>query len=402
MSKVEKSLLCFIEKHLLVTAFIFVSVLGFVIRFSLRNFVSADATQFLLPWYDEIKTAGGIGGLGAQVGNYNMPYQFMIAIMTCSPFIPLHAYKILSCIFDYCLAAGAAWAVYKYSGGGYKGWKAFTAYLAVLLSPVVFLNSSMWAQCDAIYTFFILMAFIMVCKEQYIGTFIFYGAAVAFKLQAVFFMPFLLFIYFARKKFSVLYFAIIPAVMCFLSVPCLVMGRNIKDIFKVYFQQANEYPQMSMNYPSFWAILSDNTGMEIYMIYKTSAIILTVCLLAGWMSGWIMTQVALNYRNMLYMAFLSAYTCVLFLPAMHERYGYVYEFLGIMIVFENKRTIPLLSLLNLVSLATYGWYLHGKNINMGILAMGNLMIYISYACILMGQILREREMAGLEQEESGE
>lgn len=121
MSKVEKSLLCFIEKHLLVTAFIFVSVLGFVIRFSLRNFVSADATQFLLPWYDEIKTAGGIGGLGAQVGNYNMPYQFMIAIMTCSPFIPLHAYKILSCIFDYCLAAGAAWAVYKYSGGGIRG-----------------------------------------------------------------------------------------------------------------------------------------------------------------------------------------------------------------------------------------------------------------------------------------
>lgn len=50
-----------------------------------------------------------------------MSYQFLIAIMTYLPFLPLHSYKIISCVFDYFLAGMTAWTVYKFlRGGGIK------------------------------------------------------------------------------------------------------------------------------------------------------------------------------------------------------------------------------------------------------------------------------------------
>ena len=69
----------------------------------------------MLPWWNQIEQ-GGITSLAAQIGNYNIPYQIMIYIMTLFPFGPLLSYKILSVIFDFLLAAGAALLVYSSSG----------------------------------------------------------------------------------------------------------------------------------------------------------------------------------------------------------------------------------------------------------------------------------------------
>lgn len=103
-----------------------------------------------------------------------------------------------------------------------------------------------------------------------------------------------------------------------------------------------------------------------------------------------MLKTELSYRNVLYIAFLLTYTCVLFLPAMHERYGYIYEILGIMVLVENRKTIPLMIFMNIISLAAYGRFLLGKSINIDVLAVGNLVVYVCYACILMTQMQREK------------
>ena len=62
---------------------------------------------------------------------------------------------------------------------------------------------------------------------------------------------------------------------------------------------------------------------------------------------------------MLYCAFILAYTCVFFLPKMHERYGYLYEILAILIAFVDRKTIIPCVVLNMVSLITYSLYLYG-------------------------------------------
>ncbi|MDE6204289.1 MAG: hypothetical protein K2G19_12535, partial [Lachnospiraceae bacterium] len=264
-------------------------------------------------------------------------------------------------------------------------------YSLIVLSPIVFINSALWAQCDAIYAFFVLMAFLMFSREKYIKSFILYGIAIAFKLQAVFLMPFFLFVYFVKKNFSIIYFLIIPTAMCVINIPCFIMGRGIVEVFSLYMDQTSEYGSMSMNYPSFWYILNNEVIEEGYEFYKDAAIIFTVCILAGWMISWIVSRMNLKKRNMLYMAFILVYTCVLFLPSMHERYGYVYEILGILILFYNKRTLPLLILLHIISLMTYGFYLHGSSINMSVLAVVNFIVYVSYAFVLMKQLMEEKE-----------
>lgn len=396
----EKKILAYIEKHLCIIIFVMVTIVGFLIRASLRSYISKDAASDLLPWYSQIKDGGGFQGLGRQVGSYNMLYQFVIAVMTYLPIKPLYAYKILSCIFDYLLAGAAAWFVYSFSppkdSDDKRKWKAVIVYSLIILSPIVFLNSAQWAQCDSIYVFFILITFTAFCKEKYLLSFVFYGIAAAFKLQAIFLLPFLLFIYFAKKNFSILYFLLIPMSMSVVNIPCLIMGRRIKEIFSLYLDQTNEYSAISMNYPSFWLLLKDAPQDGQFELYKDAAMMFTICILAGWMISWTVSRIYLNGRNMLYMAFILVFTCVLFLPTMHERYGYIYEILGILVIFYNKKTVPLLILLNGISLMTYGFYLNDRIINLSNLAALNFAVYVAYAFLLMKQIMEDKKESQME------
>lgn len=390
MFKVEERFWKWVEKHMLIFALAAVTLISLCIRISLRDFISGDSAACLLPWYDIIKKNGGIRGLNEQVGNYNMLYQFLIAVMTYIPIKPLYAYKILSGIFDYFLAAVVAVMVY---GGtkDHREWNAVLAYSIVVCSPLVFLNSFAWAQCDAIYSFFAVAALIAFFSERYGWTFTLYGIAFAFKLQAVFLLPFFLFIYFAKKKFSSLYFVLIPVMMCVSGIPCLIMGRSVVDIFNVYLKQTGEYEKMTMNYPSFWVIFNDALLTDSYEPMKHTAMALTVVILGMFMVCWIVKKIRLNTENMMYMAFILTYTCVLFLPSMHERYGFLYEIFAIVIVFLYRKTIPLLISLGSISMVTYGYYLQYRSMNMNILSAANLITYVLYVMLLMKKMLKDEE-----------
>lgn len=385
MFGIERKFWTWAEKNLHMILVLLVSAAGLLIRLSLRQFFSDDAGWYLLPWYDEIVESGQLGALDRQVGNYNILYQFLIALMTYLPIPALFCYKILSCIFDYLLAGAAAYLAGQITEKGRK-WKCLAAYAVVLFSPVVTANSALWAQCDSIYTFWIIMAMIALVKGRYVRTFVFYGIALSFKLQAVFFLPFLLFVYFYSKKFTALYFGIIPAAMCLSALPGLVMGRNPGDIFTVYMEQTQEYPRLSSGYPTPWLFISNSGAAEIYQLYKGYAVGLALCALAAWMTFWLIRRVALTPSNMVYMAFILVYTAVLLLPAMHERYGYVYEILAAVILFRNRKTIPLFAALLGISMCSYGSFLHYRAADYDLLAVVNCMVYLAYGFLLTGQM----------------
>lgn len=64
MKNVEQEVKSWIEKKIIYIAFIAIFLLGIAVRIMLRKFVSRDAQIFLLPWYEEIKSNGGISSLG--------------------------------------------------------------------------------------------------------------------------------------------------------------------------------------------------------------------------------------------------------------------------------------------------------------------------------------------------
>lgn len=78
-----------------------------MVRLSVRNFVSLDYIQFLHPWFTVIE--GGKWNRCSKTlsGDYNILYQFLIAILTYFPVKDLYLYKMLSMLFDFILAISA-------------------------------------------------------------------------------------------------------------------------------------------------------------------------------------------------------------------------------------------------------------------------------------------------------
>lgn len=378
MFKVEKNILDWVERNLMGITAVVGTIFSIWIRYMFRDIVSGDYRAFLEGWYDQIYAGGGIKSLDTQVGNYNFLYQFCIAVMTYIPIKSLYAYKILSVIFDLLLAVTTARMAGLLCEEHRKG-SMIAAYFMVLFSPITTINSSAWAQCDSIYVFWAVAALYGLLKERYVIALLCLGMSFAFKLQAVFILPFFLFVYFAGKKFSIIQFLLVPGAMLATELPILCYNRSIFEIMEVYLGQTNTYTSVSMNYPSFWTILFDAGSSAFYEAHKPAAMLLTVVILAALMIWWIERKIVLNSKNLVYMAFLCVYTCVLFLPQMHERYGYLYEILAILLVLVNKKTIKLMIPLYMITLITYGHYLfglsYGVNVYMGI---ANTVIWFGY------------------------
>ena len=383
MKEKEKKALLWIEDNLQIIVLIVCVILGVIIRIALRNLTSGDWYGFLKGWYIEIAK----NGLEKQVGDYNFPYQFMIWIMTKFPFMPpLFSYKILSCLFDVVLAIAVSLLVRDILGEA--KWATYLAFSLIWLSPLVFLNSAGWAQCDSIYSSFALFSLLLFNRKKYNASMCMLGVAFAFKLQAVFVLPLFLFAYFERKEFSLTKFLLVPLSMIAVSLPSLFFGRNILDIFKVYVNQTSTYHVIAKNYPSFWLMSCPQNDLTPYKHLKLAAICFTIFILALLMCYWLKKGYKTNGINLYIMAYLVIYTCVLFLPCMHERYGYLYEILAIMLAILIPKAIPLCIGLIFISLNTYGHYLFSIDINIMTLAFVNTMIYCLSVYLLDKEMIK--------------
>lgn len=393
MSKLEIKVAEFLEKNVFLLMVIAGTVLALVLRFAAYSYIGSDMEGYLLGWYAQIENLGGMRALNVQVGNYSVIYQTLIALMTYIPVNAVWQYKSLSVLFDFILAIAVGRMVMELSGSKIKG---YVAYLLVLFSPLTFMNSAVWGQCDAIYTSFIIMALCAFIKEKYPASFIFYGVACAFKLQAAFMLPFFLFAYVRKKKFSALNFVIIPVVMEVLCIPAMIMGRGIKAAFSVYYYQTFSCDKMFFNYPSFWTIVSDNIeNVADFVMYRqtmrTVAIVLTVAVLMLLMGYLLYKKVEVSGINVAYISFIFVFTCVMFLPGMHERYGFVYEILALLIAFFIPKTIPLLTVMYSLTAITYGQCLFGGPDVTRTMGVINLLLYVAYVMVLFRKMTEGQE-----------
>ena len=337
--ELEKKIVEKITNNGVLIAFCVLTLMAIWIRFSVKDFESADYKGFLVPWYGHFKTHGGFAALKSPIGDYNIPYQFLIAWMSYIKLRPLYLYKILSCIFDFLLAVYSGKFVYYISSeraGTTRSFKDAISnmtfvlpYGVVLLLPTVVLNSALWAQCDAIYTFFIVISLFLIYQKKYFFSFVFLGCAFAFKLQAVFILPFFFYLYFREKNFSVLFLLFLPLVDILLAIPSLCMGLRFSTLIDIYINQTGSYHYVYLNYPSFWAMIGDN-----YDYLKPMAIIITLVMLFVGLVYIVRKKVNLkSIDNFLSVACWSVWTCVLFLPSMHERYAYLVEILIVILFF---------------------------------------------------------------------
>ena len=195
------------------------SIMAIYVRYLGRNVISADFRGCLTTWYQELVAAGpGIDALLSYTGDYAMPYVFIVWLLSKLPVSFLYSLKVVNSCFDFGLAVivGKIAACLNPENKYSFCW----GYCITLMIPNVFLNSSYWGQCDAIYTFFLLAAFLCCLQKKYPLVMILFGAALSFKLQSIFMLPFLLIIYWFKNEFSALQFLLVPATMFFFEYSC--------------------------------------------------------------------------------------------------------------------------------------------------------------------------------------
>ena len=293
-------------------------VVAFLVRLYWFDWQSGDYTIYLEPWFTQLKDNGGLAALKDPIGDYNVSYLFLMALLTYLPIQPLYSIKLLSCLADFVLAIYAARIGNRLGGK----WTGLCLYAVFLFWPEFVLNSGAWAQCDAIYSAALVSCLYYLMAERPAKASVAFGVAVAFKLQAVFFGPVILLCLLKRKlKIRHLPLMVLPYVL-FLIPPALA-GRKILEMLTIYFKQTGTYSSsLSMNAPALLRILPDTLSEPILKgIAYTAILVCGVLVLATLWWAFRKWSVISDHELLLFSAFILFLVPYL-LPYMHERYFY--------------------------------------------------------------------------------
>lgn len=377
ISDFEKNLITYLCNNIWIVIVAVSFTISLLTRWLLLGFVSGDATDSLIPWYEQIKSYGGFEALRYQVGNYNILYQTIIAFFTYLPFDGLSLIKAFSGTFDILLGMLCGYIVFEFFGKSKT--VAALVFGFIINCPTVMLDSAVWGQCDSIYTFWGLLAVCFLIKERFSLSFLFLGVAFAFKLQAVFFIPFFVFYYIYKKNYSLLHFVEVPVVMLISSLPGAFFGRNIvKDTFGIYLGQTSFYRKTLLSYASFWGTLTRNNSEEWFTYFKRFGLMLTIIILM------IVCVRMLRYKidnagDYFILLFMFLFTSVYFLPSMHDRYDYAYVILAMILVAYHRKFFLLAAGIIYVSLNSWSMFLF-EHLSLQF----EWVIFINFVCYFAG------------------
>ncbi|WP_408070067.1 hypothetical protein [Butyrivibrio sp. JL13D10] len=330
VTKLDVAIIGFVNNNLDKIALALIVLIAVLVRFFMipETELSPDYNSYYLPWTLAYREHGFFGGLSKDIGDYYVPYNVMYAICSlfpCEPYIPIALFSMaaefVSAIFIYKILL----IILNERGIGEKRARLTASFASALtlLLPFVIWNGALWKQCDAIYVVFLVISVYYLLKDNYRMAFVFLAISFSFKLQAIFFVPLFLVLYFAKKKYSILEFLWIPVIFLIMGLPCVLCHRGLKATYLAYFLQTQEvstegYGMVSF-YPNFY-----NFGLDNFDELLTKPAVLLAAAVLGVLAVYILCHRDFleKKENVLYFGLFLAWTCCMFLPGMHERYDY--------------------------------------------------------------------------------
>ena len=350
---------------------LFFSVLlgiGLSMRIGLFEYESGDYVSFLEVWIRECKNAGGLPYLGIEPGitdestiNYGCMYQYVVILAYYFSGIMKEHYflKLVSVIFDVVCAVSIMRIAYMVTEGDKK--KAVMAFGAVMFLPVSVLNSGAWAQCDSIYTAFLLLCLLHFMKGNNRRVFIYLALAYSFKQQAIFLVPFLI-IMWLKGKVKLRYFYWFPLVLITTCIPAIIAGRQLLRLMDIYFRQVTTYTRLTMNYPSIYTVVSSQLSRDYRKLIISVGTMAAVAIL-GIIAYYIRDKkYEITGINIVTLVIFTVEVCLFTLPVMHERYGYLPEILAVVYAVTGYRRMVVCAALQIISLVTYSRFLFGSTV----------------------------------------
>lgn len=334
-------------------------LLALAIRASLLNFSSLDFQTVLRNWYNALLNSG-FRALGGDFYNYSPAYMYLlylsVRLMLYLPLSGKRKYmlgvKLPSIVGDFFLAGFAAAIVGKKYSAGFA-WVG--AFLVVLFTPTVVLNSAAWGQADVFYTTALLACiYLILCDRPNLAV-IAFGVAFSFKLQAMFLFPFLIALCLKQViPWKSLLF--IPVVYLVSILPAWLVGRPLSELFTVYLIQAGEYHNLVNNAPNFYLWLPQSAYSILFplgLVFAAGVVALFIFLIYK-------SKVQITADLIIQLATFSVLLAPFVIPKMHERYFYPADVLSIIYAFYFPRSFYVPILVILASTIAYLPFLVGR------------------------------------------
>lgn len=352
---------------------------AFMVRWKLMPIESADYWGFLEDWMNQIRDGDGFRSLGWQISNYSSPYMYLMCLVSYLTDNDLYGLKLVSVFFDYLASIAVFLIIYQITG---KVRKSIMGMAILLLSPTVILDSAYWCQCDIIYTTFILFAIYYLFKNNSRGCLILVGISFAFKLQALFIVPFLIILWLKKKTIKLRDFVWIPIIYVVSALPAWLFGRDFKELMTIYFDQAGTYPWGTLEYPNIYALLGEAMpDMRHATELSGAGTFMTIIILGCIAYYFYAKDIKLTDELLITLALFTVALIVYSLPHMHDRYGFLIDLLAIIYGTLNVKKMPVACGFMLVSVLSFMPYLiavHIVPIQYVAIGLLGLIVYVGY------------------------
>ena len=359
-----------LNKYDWLVLFVVLSVAGLFIRILLLGRVTDDFTVFLNNWYKGFYN-DGFKAMGVNIGDYTPAYNYFLWFISIFRLEPgsiqlLHCIKWFSISFDYLIAVYSGLIVYHITNKNKV--KAILTYGLVLFGLTVFINSSLWGQCDAIYASFVVMSFYYFIKNHHRASAIMLGVAFAFKLQTIFVIPFY-FTMFLRRKVNLKYLIWLPIIYTIFAIPACFAANDFfarfKEIWMVYFNQSTDsYKQVSLNCPTLYSLIFNNFSEEKYVAaFAVPLALVSVGLVAFFIYR---SKESFDDKTLVKIFALFVMLTPFLLPHMHERYLYIADIAIVIYVVLNPKKFYLAivaTITSMIGYMAYLWNVYFININ---------------------------------------
>ena len=306
--------------------------LGAAVWHALLPILPADVVRYNIPWYEHAVRTGPIAVFHQPWSNYTPPYLYGLAALT-----PFHAtigaaaaIKLLAALGTLALVA-AVWRLLRALAVPDAGAIA----LCVAALPSVTLNAAALGQCDAMVTAPLVMAIAAAIERRHPAMLAWSGLALAVKLQAVLFAPFVLGVLLARRV-PLRCWPIMPLAFVLPFVPAWVAGWPAADLATIYLRQTQTFDELSRNAPNIWTVMQllGVNAPTLAGVATAAAVGASAALIARMKAD----AARLSFVMMLRFALLAPLLAAGLLPRMHERYFFTADIVAlVLLAFQRDR-----------------------------------------------------------------
>ena len=301
-----------------------VTILSLLIRMEVKHVISGDWTVWWEHWFNHLYE-GGFKALAGDWYDYAPPFVYLLWIITVLPINCMTGFKLMMTGFDFMASIVAAMIIYEITKSRTKS---LITYAVFFLSPVFLVNSVLWAQCDMLVMFWVLLCVYFFVKNEPSKAMFFFGVAFAFKLQPLWLAPMLVILW-VNKKVDLKHFLWLPICYFVGIIPAWIAGKPLGELLTIYIAQTEaEGWSLALKYSNLYYLIGETGFIDEYHsagVWLSLAVFMIVLYYIGRKS------LKINAEFVLLLGGFVGLLAPFFLPQMHERYSFFAE--GFLILY---------------------------------------------------------------------